>query len=200
MVKIARDYGHHKIFWEMSDIDTRPPDSVLRQLYEVQPNATSTCRYLSISSALASLAALRKGLTCTRVLVARLSAGGRYSGLLLAFDNPSSRRLSADCRVLDLREADDLEYLAPAFSSSLHHSTFRASDMFRLHPSAHLLRVLHLHPKARKQGYNARAVVLKSTADRLRKNEGYLRANLAKRVPMRVSEKPAPACNLRLPA
>lgn len=36
MVKIARDYGHHKIFWELSDVDTRPPDSVLRQLYEVK--------------------------------------------------------------------------------------------------------------------------------------------------------------------
>jgi len=41
MVKIARDYGHHKIFWEMSDIDTRPPDSVLRQLHEVQPSPVS---------------------------------------------------------------------------------------------------------------------------------------------------------------
>ncbi|CAM9785801.1 unnamed protein product [Ectocarpus sp. 6 AP-2014] len=72
MVKIARDYGHHKIFWELSDVDTRPPNSVLRQLYE-----------------------------------------------------------------------------------------------------------------ARKQGFNARAVVVKSTAERLRKYEGYLRANLARRVPMR---------------
>eukprot|EP00752_Nemacystus_decipiens_P002438 g2295.t1 len=72
MVKIARDYGHHKIFWELSEVDTRPPESVLRQLYQ-----------------------------------------------------------------------------------------------------------------ARKQGFNARAVVLKSTAERLRKYEGYLRANLARRVPMR---------------
>lgn len=38
MVKIARDYGHHKIFWELSDVDTRPPpESVLRQLYQVHP-------------------------------------------------------------------------------------------------------------------------------------------------------------------
>ncbi|CAM9630267.1 unnamed protein product [Hapterophycus canaliculatus] len=72
MVRIAKDYGHHKIFWELSDVDTRPPDSVLRQLHE-----------------------------------------------------------------------------------------------------------------ARKDGFNARAVVLKSTAERLRKYEGYLRSNLAKRVPMR---------------
>lgn len=35
MVKIARDYGHHKIFWELSEVDTRPPESVLRQLYQV---------------------------------------------------------------------------------------------------------------------------------------------------------------------
>lgn len=40
--------------------------------------------------------------------------------------------------------------------------------------------------QARKNGFNARAVVLKSTAERLRKYEGYLRSNLAKRVPMRV--------------
>eukprot|EP00903_Cladosiphon_okamuranus_P010903 g10299.t1 len=71
-VKIARDYGHHKIFWELSDVETRPPESVLRQLYQ-----------------------------------------------------------------------------------------------------------------ARKQGFNARAVVLKTTAERLRQYEGYLRANLARRVPMR---------------
>ena len=37
-MKIARDYGHHKIFWELSDVDTRPPpESVLRQLYQVRP-------------------------------------------------------------------------------------------------------------------------------------------------------------------
>lgn len=36
MVKIARDYGHHKIFWELSDVDTRPPDSMLLQLHQVQ--------------------------------------------------------------------------------------------------------------------------------------------------------------------
>ncbi|CAN0302439.1 unnamed protein product [Pylaiella littoralis] len=74
MVKIARDYGHHKIFWELSEVDTRPPDSTLRQLYQ-----------------------------------------------------------------------------------------------------------------ARQRGFSARAVVLKSTAERLRRGEGYLRASLARRVPMRVS-------------
>lgn len=43
--------------------------------------------------------------------------------------------------------------------------------------------------QARSKGYNARAVVLKSTAERLRKREGYLRANLAQRIPMRVRER-----------
>lgn len=62
MVKIARDYGHHKIFWEMADIDTRPPDSVLRQLYEVQPK-TSTVGIICLRC----LAALLHGLIFTRV-------------------------------------------------------------------------------------------------------------------------------------
>lgn len=71
-VKIARDFGHHKIFWDLAEGDTPPPESLLRQLHQ-----------------------------------------------------------------------------------------------------------------ARSKGFNARVVLLKTTAERLKRHEGYLRAGLAKRLPMR---------------
>lgn len=34
-MKIARDFGHHKIFWDVAEGDTPPPESLLRQLHQV---------------------------------------------------------------------------------------------------------------------------------------------------------------------
>lgn len=35
-VKIARDFGHQKIFWDFTKGATRPPGTLLRQLHEVK--------------------------------------------------------------------------------------------------------------------------------------------------------------------
>ncbi|CAN0365590.1 unnamed protein product [Ascophyllum nodosum] len=35
-VKIARDYGHQKIFWDLTEASRHPPESILRQLREMQ--------------------------------------------------------------------------------------------------------------------------------------------------------------------